>query len=84
MPINISSNAAGVVVNIIFGLVALVIGIVTIIQGYKAYEMWHAPDHSQESHTSGEQGSPCLNLAMMLTFTPEIELELQTPPPASS
>jgi hypothetical protein len=84
MPINISSNAAGVIVNIIFGVVALVIGIITIIQAYKAYKMWHAAGHDEENHASSEPGNPCSNLAMMLTFNPDIELERQTPPSASS
>ncbi len=80
MPISISSNTAGVVVNIVFGLIAALIGIVTAIQGYKAYRMWeaHGRVRDQEEHGPSEQGNPRIRLNMSLTATSDIELDHRT------
>jgi len=41
MPSPVSSDTLQIVINIIYGTIASLIGVVTICQGYKGYKMWH-------------------------------------------
>lgn len=53
MPSQLNSNAAQIIVNIVYGTVAVVLSLVTVHQGYKAYSMWHEHRHDQAPEIPG-------------------------------
>lgn len=53
MPSSISSNAAQLIVNIVYSTIAIVIGLVTVYQGHKAYSIRHKHRHNEANQSSG-------------------------------
>lgn len=85
MAIEFSLNTADMVVNIIFGLIAALIGIVTMMQGYKAYQMWQAHGHGHRQEDQGPSKQDLLSWIVdeLLTVTSGVELGHGNPRSAS-
>lgn len=45
-------DSSGTIVNVIFGVLALIIGIITVWQAQRAYYLWHRHENQQDSSRS--------------------------------
>lgn len=45
-------DSSGTIINVVFGLLALVIGIITVWQAQRTYYLWHRHENQQDSNKS--------------------------------